>query len=209
MMLNFYLKIIYNVLGDFMERVQKVIANLGYASRREAERLIQEGKVLINGNVANLGDKVTTSDVIKIEGVILDKTKSNDKVYYLLNKPRGVVTTSHDEKGRKTVVDLIDTDKRIYPVGRLDYDTTGALLLTNDGELTNKLIHPKNKVEKVYLAKIKGIITGTDINKMKNGLVNFYIVQLNHFLISKYIFINFKIYKFRVILFILLCYVSR
>ena len=154
-----------------MERVQKVIANLGYASRREAERLIQDGKVLINGNVANLGDKVTTSDIIKIEGVTLDKTKSNDKVYYLLNKPRGVVSTSHDEKGRKTVVDLIDTDKRIYPVGRLDYDTTGALLLTNDGELTNKLIHPKNKVEKVYLAKIKGIITGTDINKMKNGLV--------------------------------------
>ena len=154
-----------------MERVQKVIANLGYASRRGAEELIKNGKVLINDEVASLGDKVSSSDVIKIDGVIIDKTKSNDKVYYLLNKPRFVVTTSKDELGRKTVVDLIDEDKRIYPVGRLDYDTTGVLLLTNDGELTNKLIHPKNKVEKVYLAKIKGIIKGVDINKLKNGVL--------------------------------------
>lgn len=154
-----------------MERVQKVIANLGYASRRGAEELIKNGKVLINDKVASLGDKVSSSDIIKIDGVVLDKTKNNDKVYYLLNKPRFVVTTSKDELGRKTVVDLIDEDKRIYPVGRLDYDTTGVLLLTNDGELTNKLIHPKNKVEKVYLAKIKGIIKGVDINKLKNGVL--------------------------------------
>lgn len=154
-----------------MERVQKVIANLGYASRRGAEELIKNGKVLINDNVASLGDKVSSSDIIKIDGVVLDKTKNNDKVYYLLNKPRFVVTTSKDELGRKTVVDLIEEDKRIYPVGRLDYDTTGVLLLTNDGELTNKLIHPKNKVEKVYLAKIKGIIKGVDINKLKNGVL--------------------------------------
>ena len=154
-----------------MERVQKVIANLGYASRRGAAELIKNGKVLINDEVASLGDKVSSSDVIKIDGVVLDKTKNNDKVYYLLNKPRFVVTTSKDELGRKTVVDLIEEDKRIYPVGRLDYDTTGVLLLTNDGELTNKLIHPKNKVEKVYLAKIKGIIKGVDINKLKNGVL--------------------------------------
>ncbi len=154
-----------------MERVQKVIANLGYASRRGAEELIKNGKVLINDEVASLGDKVSSSDIIKIDGVVLDKTKNNDKVYYLLNKPRFVVTTSKDELGRKTVVDLIEEDKRIYPVGRLDYDTTGVLLLTNDGELTNKLIHPKNKVEKVYLAKIKGIIKGVDINKLKNGVL--------------------------------------
>ena len=154
-----------------MERVQKVIANLGYASRRGAEELIKNGKVLINDEVASLGDKVSSSDIIKINGVVIDKTKRNDKVYYLLNKPRFVVTTAKDELGRKTVVDLIDEDKRIYPVGRLDYDTTGVLLLTNDGELTNKLIHPKNKVEKVYLAKIKGIIKGVDINKLKNGVL--------------------------------------
>ncbi len=155
----------------FVERVQKVISNLGYASRREAERLIQEGKVLVNDQKANLGDKVSNHDVIKIDGVILDKTKNNDKVYYLLNKPRNVVSTVSDEHNRKTVVSLIDSSKRIYPVGRLDYDTTGAILLTNDGELTNLLLHPSKEIEKVYLAKIKGIITGSDIYKLKNGVV--------------------------------------
>lgn len=155
----------------FVERVQKVISNLGYASRREAERLIKEGKVLVNDQKANLGDKVSNHDVIKIDGVILDKTKNNDKVYYLLNKPRNVVSTVSDEHNRKTVVALIDSSKRIYPVGRLDYDTTGAILLTNDGELTNLLLHPSKEIEKVYLAKIKGIITGSDIYKLKNGVV--------------------------------------
>lgn len=155
----------------FVERVQKVISNLGYASRREAERLIQEGKVFINNQKANLGDKVNNHDVIKIDGVILDKTKNNDKVYYLLNKPRNVVSTVSDEHNRKTVVSLIDSSKRIYPVGRLDYDTTGAILLTNDGKLTNLLLHPSKEIEKVYLAKIKGIITGSDIYKLKNGVV--------------------------------------
>ena len=154
-----------------MERVQKVIANLGYASRRGAEELIKNGKVLINDEVASLGDKVSSSDVIKIDGVIIDKTKSNDKVYYLLNKPRFVVTTSKDELGRKTVVDLIDEDKRIYPVGRLDYDTTGVLLLTNDGELTNILTHPSHEVEKIYSAKIEGILTPSEFMKLKKGIV--------------------------------------
>lgn len=154
-----------------MERVQKVISNLGYASRREAEKLILEGKVYINDQKAMLGDKVSSSDVLKINGVVLDKTKANDKVYYLLNKPRGVISSVSDEKNRKTVVSLIETDKRIYPIGRLDYDTTGVLLLTNDGELTNLLTHPSNNIQKVYLAKIEGIITGSDIFKLKNGLV--------------------------------------
>ncbi len=161
-----------------MERLQKVISDNGYTSRRKAEDLIKQGKVLVNGEVATIGQKVNTTDEIIIEGNILSKD-IDSKVYYLLNKPRGVVTTASDEKGRKTVIDLIETEKRIYPVGRLDYDTTGCLLLTNDGELTNKLTHPSNNIDKVYIAKIKGIITGVDINKLKNG------VKIDNFKTSK------------------------
>jgi 23S rRNA pseudouridine2605 synthase len=161
-----------------MDRLQKVISDNGYTSRRKAEELIKNGKVLVNGEVATIGMKVSSSDEIMIDGNLLTKD-SDSKVYYLLNKPRGIVCTSSDEKGRKTVIDLIETDKRIYPVGRLDYDTTGVLLLTNDGELTNKLIHPKNNIDKVYLAKIKGIINGVDINKLKDG------VKIDNFITSK------------------------
>ncbi len=153
-----------------MERLSKVIANSGFASRRKVDELISKGEVLVNGDVAVLGQKVNSNDVITINGEVI-KNNNGNYVYYLLNKPRGIITSNHDEKGRKTVIDLIDTDERIYPVGRLDYDTTGALLLTNDGELTNRLLHPRNNIEKIYLAKIQGIITGTDINKIKNGVV--------------------------------------
>lgn len=153
-----------------MERLQKVIANCGYCSRRHAEELISAGKVKVNGNVVyKLGTKVKHGDVIEVEGVILDNNKNYE--YYLLYKPRGVVTTTNDDKGRKTVVDLINTDTRIYPVGRLDYDTTGVLLLTNDGALANNLMHPKNNIDKVYIAKVEGILTGYDIKRLKNGVV--------------------------------------
>ena len=152
-----------------MERLQKVIASSGVTSRRKAEDLIVNGKVKVNGVlVRELGTKVSSSDEIEVNGVVISK---EDKEYYLLNKPRGVVTTTSDDKNRKTVVDLIHTDARIYPVGRLDYDTTGVLILTNDGEFANILMHPKNKVEKVYMAKLEGIITGEAINKLKNGVV--------------------------------------
>ena len=138
-----------------MERIQKVIAQSGYCSRRRAEELISNGKVFVNGDiVTEMGYKVSGNDYIEVEGNPINQKE--EKEYYLLNKPRGIVSTSKDEKNRKTVVDLIKTEKRIYPVGRLDYDTTGAIILTNDGELTNLLTHPKNKVEKVYVAKIKG-----------------------------------------------------
>ena len=153
-----------------MERLQKVIANLGYCSRRKAEELIKNGQVLVNGQVVNeLGVKVKTSDSICVEGNILDNNKNYE--YYLLNKPRGVVTTTNDEFGRKTVLDLVISSNRIYPVGRLDYDTTGALLLTNDGNLANKLMHPSSNIEKTYIAKIEGVMNHTSIMKLKKGVV--------------------------------------
>ena len=153
-----------------MERLQKVIANLGYCSRRHAEELISNGEVKVNGKiVTELGTKVKKGDTIEIENTILDNNK--DYEYYILNKPREVVTTTKDEHGRKTVIDLIDTTTRIYPVGRLDYDTTGLLIMTNDGELANILMHPSNNVEKVYIAKIEGILTTEEIYKLKDGVV--------------------------------------
>jgi len=152
-----------------MERLQKVIAASGVASRRKAEELIKDGKVKVNGNViTELGTKVDSKDTIEVNNKIIEKEL---KEYYLLNKPRGVITSTSDDKGRKTVIDLIDTTARIYPVGRLDYDTTGALLLTNDGDFANILTHPKNNIDKVYLAKLNGIIKGEHINKLKDGVM--------------------------------------
>lgn len=152
-----------------MERLQKAIAMSGYCSRRKAEELIVQGKVLVNGNrVTELGTKVSANDKITIDGKTLSY---EEKEYILLYKPRGVVTTTNDEKNRKTVLDLIDTDKRLYPIGRLDYDTTGILILTNDGELTNLLLHPKNTVDKLYVAKINGIMNSNDIRKIENGVI--------------------------------------
>ena len=153
-----------------MERLQKVIAQTGYCSRRKAEELIKQGKVQINGKtVTEMGLKVNYDDDITVEGNGLNLKE--DKVYYLMNKPRGIITSTSDEKKRKTVIDLVNEQKRIYPVGRLDYDTTGALLLTNDGELTNLLIHPKNNIEKLYIAKVKGIPTKEELQKLSRGVI--------------------------------------
>ena len=125
-------------------------------------------EVKVNGKiVTELGTCVDKSDAITVSGKSLTYEQ---KEYILLNKPRGVITSTNDEKGRKTVLDLIDTDKRLYPVGRLDYDTTGALLLTNDGELANLLMHPKNNIEKLYIAKVNGFVDKESLIKLANGV---------------------------------------
>jgi 23S rRNA pseudouridine2605 synthase len=151
-----------------MERLQKVIAEAGIASRRKAEELIKQGQVKVNGTVVTeLGTKVSDKDEVMVNNKPIVK---ETKEYYLLNKPRGVVTTTSDDKNRRTVVDYINTEARIYPVGRLDYDTTGAILLTNDGEFANIITHPKSEIDKVYVAKLNGIIKGEQINRLKNGI---------------------------------------
>ena len=152
-----------------MERIQKIIANSGYASRRKAEELIKQGRVTVNGEIVReLGQKASYADTIMIDGEAL---KKEDKEYILLYKPRDVVTTSSDDKHRKTVIDLVETPKRVYPVGRLDYDTSGVLLLTNDGELTNLLTHPSSNIEKVYLVKIDEAVNPHVLKKLETGVI--------------------------------------
>ena len=152
-----------------MERLQKVIAASGITSRRKAEKLMLEGRVSVDGKVIReLGYQVTGKERIEVDGEILTR---EEKVYFLLNKPRGVITSVTDDKNRKTVTDLIPVNERIYPVGRLDYDTTGILLLTNDGNLANKLMHPSSNIEKVYIAKVQGVLSGYDIKRLKNGII--------------------------------------
>lgn len=151
-----------------MERLQKVIAESGYCSRRKAEEYIKLGKVYVNGEkVTELGTKVSGSDFIEVDGISLEK---EDKVYYLLNKPRGYISTVSDEHNRKKIIDLIETDKRIYPIGRLDYDTTGLIILTNDGNLANTLMHPSSSVEKTYVAKLNKVMTPKDQMILKSGV---------------------------------------
>ena len=152
-----------------MERLQKVIANSGVTSRRKAEELILNGKVKVNGRtIITLGTQVSSIDKIEVNGMLINK---EEKVYYLLNKPREVIASVTDDKGRKTVVDLIEEDKRIYPVGRLDYDTTGAIILTNDGEFANLMMHPKNEIDKCYVAKIEGELTPKELMTLKTGVI--------------------------------------
>lgn len=153
-----------------MERLQKVMAQAGIASRRKSEELITTGHVQVNGEVVKeLGTKVDQNDAIQVDGSPIMR---ENYVYYLLYKPRGVVSTAHDDKGRKTVVDILkDVDERIYPVGRLDYDTSGLLLMTNDGTLANQLMHPKYRIDKTYVAKVKGIPTNEGLEQLRHGLL--------------------------------------
>ena len=151
-----------------MERLQKVIAAAGVCSRRKAEELITNGQVKVNGEVVTeLGTKVSEKDKIYVNGKLL---KGEGKAYYVLNKARNTISSVSDEKGRKTVLDSFEIKKRIYPVGRLDFDTTGVLLLTNDGELANALLHPSRNINKVYIATIEGSISEEERLNLEQGV---------------------------------------
>lgn len=149
-------------------RINKYLAQCGVASRRECDRLIAEGKVTVNGRPAGLGDNVNDGDNIKVEGRPVTVKKNE---YYLLHKPKGYLCTVSDDKGRKTVMDILgDGVGRVYPVGRLDYDSEGLLILTTDGELAQHLTHPSNEVPKTYLVKVEGRLTEADLNPIRSGI---------------------------------------
>ncbi len=160
------------VLFIFMEqRLQKIIAEMGLASRRKSEEMIIEGRVTVNGRVVSIGTKADpVKDHIKVDGKLI--TSIEKKVYILFNKPRGVVTSLSDPQGRPTVKDYLRGIKqRVYPVGRLDYDSEGLLLLTNDGAFTHSILHPSKKVPKTYQVKIKGIMLPAAMEKVRNGII--------------------------------------
>ncbi|MBQ6492543.1 MAG: rRNA pseudouridine synthase [Erysipelotrichaceae bacterium] len=151
-----------------MERLQKIIANSGLCSRRKAEELIREGRVTVNGKIVDeLGYKAELYDEIMVDGKKLDR---EEKVVYMLNKPKNVISSASDDRGRKTVVDLIDCPYRLYPLGRLDYDSSGLILLSNDGELMQKLIHPRFEVDKTYEVTVTPTITENEIRKLQEGI---------------------------------------
>lgn len=155
-----------------LERLQKVLAQANVASRRKSEEYIAKGRVKVNGQVIKeLGFKVNKTDLIEVDGKPI---KLAEHLYFLLNKPTGFLSTASDDKGRRTVIDLLEEehkDIRLYPVGRLDYDTAGLLLITNDGEFTNHLTHPSFHIEKEYLVRVTGIIIRKKIIELRNGVI--------------------------------------
>jgi 23S rRNA pseudouridine2605 synthase len=151
------------------ERLQKVLASAGIGSRRACEELIAQGRVAVNGATASLGDKADrTSDVVTLDGERINVDP--ELVYVLLNKPRGVITTADDPEGRPTVMELVNLPQRLFPVGRLDQDTEGLLLLTNDGELANALMHPSFEVKRMYVALVVGEVRKHVITRLREGV---------------------------------------
>jgi len=151
------------------ERLQKVLARAGIGSRRRSEELIEGGAITINGTVATLGDKVDVDvDTVAVDGVRIGVAPG--LVYYLLNKPAGVVTTTADTHGRPTVIDRVPAEPRVFPVGRLDQDTEGLLLLTNDGDLAHRLTHPSFGVDKEYVAQVEGVPTRGALRALRQGV---------------------------------------
>lgn len=156
-------------MNEKQERLQKVIAHSGVTSRRKAEDMIVDGQVKVNGEVVTeLGTKVSERDKVEVNGIPLEKER---KVYFLFNKPRGVISSVDDDKDRQVVTDYFKhIPERIYPVGRLDYDSSGIILLTNDGEFAHLLMHPKHEISKVYVAKIKGIPNHEQLKDLRRGV---------------------------------------
>lgn len=151
-------------------RINKFLADKGLASRRHADEMVSAGRVKINGKVAVLGENVEESDVVEVDGQVLSREEKQEK-YYIMNKPKGVVCTVSDDRGRKTVMDFLPEGVgRLYPVGRLDYETEGLLILTNDGDLAFRLMHPMNEIPKTYMAKIEGTMTEKDLNRIRSGI---------------------------------------
>jgi pseudouridine synthase len=158
--------------NENLMRLQKFIAKAGICSRRKAEQMIADGRVSVNNNfITDMGYKVDIyKDIVKVDDKLI--TLDNYKIYIALNKPSGVITSVKDEKNRKTVLDFTkDIKHRIYPVGRLDYDTSGLILLTNDGDIAHKLMHPSKKVYKKYLATVKGLPNELELDKLRNGII--------------------------------------
>ena len=152
-------------------RINKFLSSLGIASRRAIDKYIEEGRIKVNGVIANIGIDVTEDDEICIDDKKIETKKIEEKVYFMLNKPLEVLSASSDDRGRKTVIDLIKTDKRIFPIGRLDYMTSGLILLTNDGELFNRLVHPKSEIYKKYYIKVFGEVKKEEIDELKKGVL--------------------------------------
>ena len=154
-------------------RLQKFMADRGVCSRRKAEEYIKSGKVKVNGKVVDqIGIKVDTKkDKVEFQGKIIKNNEQKKKIYILLNKPIGYVTTLSDEHNRPTVLELLDTEERVVPVGRLDMYTSGALILTNDGDFVYKVTHPKHEIDKTYIVTIKGIIKQSEVKELENGVV--------------------------------------
>ncbi len=148
-------------------RVHRALAQAGVASRRAAEKLVAEGRVTVNGDVAEVGQVVRDVDVIAVDG---RRVQAEPIRTYMLNKPMGVVSTASDPEGRPTVLDGLPADVRLYPIGRLDIDTTGLLLITNDGDLAHRLMHPRSKVPKTYEALVDGRVSSTAVRALRNGI---------------------------------------
>ena len=149
-------------------RINRYLAQCGVAGRRACDKIVAEGRVTVNGRLADLGCEVEEGDIVKVDGKTVTVKKQE---YYLLHKPKGYLSTVSDDKGRKTVMDILGSGVgRVYPVGRLDYDSEGLLILTTDGDLAQHLTHPSNEVPKTYMVKVEGRLTEADLNPIRSGI---------------------------------------